>query len=81
MNTEHAAFEYFLAVRDGRTCECGSTLLGYDEAEARKMVKHILDQFVLNGHVIFHSFVGLDVWMAQCGADYTVLEMLMVGVN
>lgn len=81
MNTEHAAFEYFLAVRDGRSCESGSTLLGYDAAEARLVVKRMLDQFVMEGFVIFCSFIVPNVWIAQRGADYTVLEMLTVGVN
>lgn len=72
-------FEYYLVVRDGQGS--GSTLLGYDEIEARRMVKHILDQFVTEGYVIHHRFIVPDVWMAQCGADYTVLEMLTIGVN
>lgn len=74
-------FEYYLVVQDGNSRESGSTLLGYDEIEARRMCKHILDQFVTEGHVIFRSFVEPDVWMAQCGADYTVLELLTIGVN
>lgn len=74
-------FEHYLVVRDGRSCESGSTLLGYDAIEARRMVKHILDQFVTEGFVIFRSFITPNVWVAQRGADYTVLEMLTIGVN
>ena len=74
-------FEYYLVVQDGNSRESGSTPLGYDEIEARRMCKRILDQFVTEGHVIHHRSIVPDVWIAECGADYTVLEMLTVGIN
>ena len=79
MNDEQQAFEHYLVVREGK--QSGSTLLGYDEIEARRMCKRILDQFVTEGHVIHHRSIVPDVWIAECGADYTVLEMLTVGIN
>jgi hypothetical protein len=65
--------EYYLYVRDGLTCEDGSTHLGDDEREAREMVIH--------GYVIFGSLVVRDAWVAQLGAEHTVLQLLTVGVN
>ena len=79
MNDEQQAFEHYLVVREGK--QSGSTLLGYDEIEARRMCKHILDQFVAEGFVICGSYIVPNVWIARRGADYTVLEMLTVGVN
>lgn len=81
-----AAYEYWMSVRDSAG-NSGSEFLSNDEQKARETVKRILDQFVCEGYVILRSFDvfslfgGSQVWMAQRGAEYAVLEMITTSVN
>ncbi len=72
--------EFWLCVRDS-DMQQGSSLLGGDEQKAREITKHVLDQFVCEGYVVFRGFTVPNVWMAQRGEHYAVLQLITTGVN
>ena len=72
--------EFWLFVRDSDK-EQGSSLLGDDERLAMEVVKHVLDQFVCEGYIVFRGFTVPNVWMAQRGDHYAVLQLITMSVN
>lgn len=72
--------EFWLCVRDSDK-EQGSSLLGGNEQDARDVVKHVLDQFVCEGYVVFRGFTVPNVWIARRGDHHAVVQLITTGVN